>query len=266
MASTPFVLTLGSPPTRPLFRRVIRLRGHCRPNGDARSSVLVRAALEDDFHHFRVELVVADGRIGRVAAQTPRHPYSLCPSAGDALQALVGLEPSRHAHALAQAVEQNEQCTHLLDLAGLAGALAVRGIAERRYDIDVAQRQAGRTQARLARDGTDLLCWEVQDLAVIGPDPYSGLDLRKGMARWALGHLPEEQAEAVLVLRRCAAISMGKGLPLDDQPHAQPTGRCYAQQPRRAPSAIRQVGSTLDFTARAAELCADDEAWLDARD
>eukprot|EP01038_Epipyxis_sp_PR26KG_P003145 gene3145-4459_t len=59
------------------------------------------------------------------------------------------------------------------------------------------------------------------------------------------------RATRLLVLRRGAAISMGKGKPLDAQVHAVATGRCYAQQAERAPLALRQVGSTWDFTARA---------------
>lgn len=257
-----FVLTLepnpGPPRDLPLFRRSIRLHAKAGA-GDA---LRVRAALEDDFHHFRVELRSLGGVVSAITAQAPRHPYSLCPSAAQSLQLLVGTALTRQAHALGKAVDPREQCTHLLDLAGLAAAVAARGVRERRYDIEVPLRQGGRTQAWLARDGVPLLCWDVLELAVTGPDPYTGFDLRQGMARWALAHLPEDEAEAALVLRRCAAISMGKGKPLDAQRHANATGRCYAQQPERAPLALRQVGSTWDFTARADALCVDDEPWL----
>lgn len=256
-----FVLSLA-PPDLPLFRRSIRLRAQ----GGAGDVVCLRAALEDDFHHFRVELHAQGGVVSSIGAHAPRHPYSLCPSAAQALQQLVGTTLPRHAHALGKAVDPREQCTHLLDLAGLTAAAAARGVRDRRYDIEVPLRQDGRTQARLARDGVPLLCWDVLDLAVTGPDPYTGFDLRQGMARWALAHLPEDEAEAALVLRRCAAISMGKGKPLDEQVHARATGRCYAQQPIRAALALRQVGSTWDFTASADALCADDAAWLAGSD
>jgi len=232
----------------------------------ASDSLRVRAALEDDFHHFRVELHARAGVISAIAAQAPRHPYSLCPSAAQPLQRLVGTALTRQAHALGRAVDPREQCTHLLDLAGLAAAAAARGVHERRYDIEVPLRQDGRTQARLARDGEPLLCWDVLELTVTGPDPYTGFDLRQGMASWALANLAEEEAEAALVLRRGAAISMGKGKPLDAQVHAVATGRCYAQQAERAPLALRQVGSTWDFTARASALCMDDVAWLGAQE
>lgn len=256
------MLTLEPTPGQPLFRRSIRLRAQAGA-GDV---IHVRAALEDDFHHFRVELHAQDGLVSAIAAQAPRHPYSLCPAAVQSLQRLVGTALPRHAHALGKAVDPREQCTHLLDLAGLAAAAAARGVLQRRYDVEVPLRQDGRTQARLSRDGVPLLCWDVLELAVTGPEPYTGFDLRQGMARWALAHLPEDEAEAALVLRRCAAISMGKGKPLDEQVHALATGRCYAQQPHRAPLALRQVGSTGDFTASADALCADDAAWLRGSD
>lgn len=252
------MLTLESAPGLPLFRRSIRLRAQVGA-GDA---VHVRAALEDDFHHFRVELHAQSGIVSAISAQAPRHPYSLCASAVQSLQRLIGAALPRHAHALGKAVDPREQCTHLLDLAGLAAAAAARGVLQRRYDIEVPLRQDGRTQARLSRDGVPLLCWDVLDLAITGPDPYTGFDLRQGMARWALAHLTEDEAEAALVLRRCAAISMGKGKPLDEQVHARATGRCYAQQAERASQALRQVGSTWDFTQRAQALCSDDEPWL----
>lgn len=252
------MLTLEPTPGPPLFRRCIRLQAQA----GAGDSLQVRAALEDDFHHFRVALQVQGGVISAISAQAPRHPYSLCPAAAQPLQQLVGTVPPRQAHALATAVNPREHCTHLLDLAGLAAAAAARGVLQRRYDVEVPLRDGGRTQARLWRDAVPLLCWDVLDLAITGPALYSGIDLGQGMARWALANLPEDEAEAALVLRRCAAISMGKGKPLDDQVHAIATGRCYAQQPERAPLALRQVGSTWDFTQHAQALCSDDAQWL----
>lgn len=244
------------------FRRCIALRADRHDDGHDVAHLRVRAALEDDFHHFRVELDIRDGRITAIQAESPRHPYSLCPAAAQALQALQGSAPDRQAHAVHRVVDPSQQCTHLLDLAGLACATAARGLAHRRYDIEVPMRVAGRTRATLARDGVPMLAWEVLDLGITGPAPYAGVSLRHGMAQWALDHLDEDESEAALVLRRCTVISLGKGKPLDLQVHAMPTAACFAQQPERAPMALRQVGSTWDFSDRAAALCADDEAWL----
>ncbi|UZG46063.1 DUF2889 domain-containing protein [Caldimonas thermodepolymerans] len=243
----------------PVFRRCIRLHVTDVEGG---GGVCVRAALEDDFHHFRVELQTRGHVIEAIRAHALRYPYSLCPSAADSLQRLVGRSLPSRAHALGQWVDASEQCTHMLDLAGLASAAAARGAHERRYDVVVPLRRNGRTHAWLERDGVPLLHWAVVEFGITGPQRYAGRDLRHGFARWALENLSEEEAEAALVLRRCAVISMGKGKPLDRQIHAVATGRCYAQQPERAPLALRQVGSTWDFTARRDALCADDAAWL----
>ena len=123
------------------FRRCIRI--NTRTTGTHQQ---VRAALEDDFHHFRVELDVTDGRISRVQATAPRHPYSLCASASEPLKLLEGMAIEPSAHAVMRQVEAREQCTHMLDLAGLACAAAARGLAERRYDIEVPVRLEGRTR------------------------------------------------------------------------------------------------------------------------
>jgi len=245
------------------FKRCIRITARY-PSGTATDPTAqhVRAALEDDFHHFRVELHVSNGLVSRVHATAPRHPYTLCAEASQPLKQLEGMAVAPSAHAVMAHVEAREQCTHMLDLAGLACAAAARGLPARRYDIDVPVRVAGRTQAKLWRDGTLLLDWQVQELTVLGPAPYTNLNLRHGMARWALTHLPEDDAEAALVLRRGTAISLGKGHPLDQQAHARSTSACYAQQPERAVLALRQVGSTWDFSTRPEQLCIDDTAWL----
>jgi hypothetical protein len=259
-------LTLGSNPDArpgaaaepPLFRRCIQLQTAPLPD----SGLRVRAALEDDFHHFRVELQAHAGHITAISTQALRQPYSLCTKAGQEVLQLLGAAVHPQAHAMARLVQPSHQCTHVLDLAGLAAAQAARGSGRRRYDISVPLRQAGHTRATLARDGQTLLAWDLDDLDIAGPSPYTGMNLRTGLARWALTNLSQDDAEAALVLRRAAAISLGKGAPLDEQTHAKVTGRCYVQQPERAPQALRQIGSTWDFTSRAEALCTDDQAWL----
>jgi hypothetical protein len=159
-----------------------------------------------------------------------------------------------------------EQCTHLMELAGLAIAAAARSTAQRWYDIAVPQRVAGRTLATLDRDGSRVLAWELLDTTIMGPAPFQGVSLREGMAACARAHLPEEEDEAALILRRCALISLGRAKNLDAQVHAEPTGRCFVQQPERAAQGRRMVGSTMDFSVAAQDLCATDREWLALRD
>ena len=110
-----------------------------------------------------------------------------------------------------------------------------------------------------------MLAWELIDTTIAGPEPFAGVSLRKGMAAWAFEHLPEEEAEAALVLRRCALISLGRAKNLDAQVHAEPTGRCFVQQPVRADQGLRIVGSIIDFSGSANALCATDREWLALR-
>jgi hypothetical protein len=152
-----------------------------------------------------------------------------------------------------------------MDLAGLSIAAAAGSITRRWYDIAVPGRVDGRTHATLDKDGTRMLSWELLDTTIIGPAPFEGVSLREGMAAWALAHLSEEDAEAALILRRCALISLGRAKNLDAQVHAEATGRCFVQQPERAAQGLRKRGSTVDFTAAASNLCAADREWLAAR-
>lgn len=222
----------------------------------------VRAALEDDFHHFRVAVEHEFEQVVRIRGDAVRHPYSLCASATGPLLQLVGMPLDRIASSAMRATDAAGQCTHLLDLAGLAVAAAANETSLRRYEIEVPDRIDGRTTARLSRDGMPLLAWELQETTILGPAPFAGVSLQHGMARWALETLSAELAEAAIVLRRGAVISQGRSLNLDAQVHARPTGRCYAQQPQRAEQALRVVGSTWDFSARSADLCSGDAGWL----
>src|SRR5207244_2577728 len=133
-------------------------------------------------------------------------------------------------------------------------AAAARRIEHRRYDIEVPRRIEGRTRARLQRNGAPYLQWDVRETTILAPPPFSDINLREGFARWALGTLSQDEAEAALVLRRCTLISLGRTKNLDAQHTAKPTGHCFVQQPQRAQRALRMVGSTRDFTAAASEL------------
>lgn len=240
-----------------MFRRRIIIRSQFTPE-----KTLVRASLEDDFHHFRVELVSTGGLVSTISAMAPRRPYSLCGNAVTQLDFLLGMPLTPIAHEVTRVTDPSEQCTHLFELTGLAIAVAARGITRRQYDVEVPDRENQRTQARLSRDGAPLLTWDLLGTVIQGPAPYAGVDFYKGMARWALSTLPADEAEAALVLRRCTGISKGRGMKLDLQIHAQPNGNCFSQQPQRATEALRVKGATWDFANNPERLCVDDHDWL----
>jgi hypothetical protein len=243
-----------------VFRRRVDIIAH-----PAHGMGEVRAALEDDFHHFRVWVRHHDGEVTAIGGEALRYPYSLCVQACDQLQPLLGMKLDRIAHSVTRQTDASHQCTHLLDLAGLAIAAAARGTLQRRYEINIGQRIDKRTRAILIRDGNEELTWEVNGTMIEGPSPYSGINLREGIARWALKALNEEAAEAALLLRRCTLISMGRAYKLDEQIHAANTSLCYSQQPERAEQALRMKGSTLDFSHEQFKLCAQDQQWLRQR-
>ncbi|WP_313054297.1 DUF2889 domain-containing protein [Pseudomonas lopnurensis] len=238
------------------FHRRIEIVGNHAQDGGT-----VRAALEDDFHHFRAWVEHRDGKVSAVGGESVRYPYSACLAAPKQLEALKGMSLTGVAHSVTRQTDQAHQCTHLLDLAGLAIAMAARGTIYRRYDIEVPRRVDEQTHASLQRDDGWRLAWSI-DGPVIRGGKYEGVSLRVGMARWALSELDDLEAEAALVLRRCVLISLGREYDLDRQDHAAPTGLCYSQQPERAEQALRIKGSTWDFSTRAEALCRSDQSWL----
>lgn len=180
---------------------------------------------------------------------------------------LVGMDCPHISHAVVRATDATAQCTHLLELSGLAMALDAQGCDSRQYDIEVPRRQVvagGRstTTALLARDGVDTLVWSLSNDVITSPARFAGVGLRLGMARWAIDNLNLPEAEAALVLRRCAVISMGREYDLDLQVHAKANGSCFVQQPGRATGALRMRGTTWDFTTCPEALCAGETRWL----
>lgn len=222
-----------------------------------------RAAVEDNFHHFRIAVRHAGGVVTSVASDAIRHPWSGCPLAGPQLDQLTGKPLTADVGAVIGYTDARSQCTHLFDLAALAIAAAARGSDSRTYDISVPERIDGRTQARLLRDGEPILHWDLQGSLITAPGPFGGVDLRRGFAAWVAEHLAADDAEAALVLRRGVFISGdGPRVDLDTLAHPYATGGCYVTQPQRNSTFRRMVGSTYDFSDRAPALTADDDGWL----
>ncbi|GAB3101731.1 DUF2889 domain-containing protein [Aestuariicella hydrocarbonica] len=241
----------------PFFRRVINIMVH----GDTDSGE-VRAALEDDYHHFRVRLNLHNQRITEAHAEALRTPYTLCKDSVAEITKICQTPILQTAHDITRATDARLQCTHQLDLAGLALATAARGLKSQHYAAEVPRHKLGFTQPRLWRNGTEILHWDVQDNIIKSPAPFCERPLGQGMSSWAIANLDSETAEAAMVLRRCTLISLGRLRNLDLETHAHDWGRCYVQQPERAFDAKRVIGSTLDFSERETDLCATDQEWL----
>ena len=75
--------------------------------------------LEDDFHHFRVEIHHNENRVTHIQGTTFRAPWSTCSEVNKPLQEIVGLQLSRDSISIGAHVSPTDNCTHLFDLTGL---------------------------------------------------------------------------------------------------------------------------------------------------
>ncbi len=251
--------SLGRPPREYLggsMNRVIRLVARA---GE------VRGAVEDDFHHFRVAVLHDGESVVKVVSHAYRTPYSLCGDAGARLAELVGVPLVRELTALTMRVDARAQCTHQFDLACLAVALAARGESERTYHAVVHDSRDDRCLATLDRDGRRVMEWSMKGEEILGPAPYGGRSIGSGFTGFVSRELRADEAEAALVLRRAVFITSGRGIAQwsDSLEHATLTGGCWVQQPERHRRALRNKGTTLDFTERVDQLTSSDTAWLE---
>ena len=210
--------------------------------------------MEDDFHHFAVDLDHDGQRVTAIAGAAVRFPWTTCPAAAAELQGLVGAPLAKRSTAIADHIPARRNCTHLYDLAGLALGHAGLGRADRRYDVTIPDREHWATEATIACNGEVRLRWAVQGHTIEGPPPFAGQRLRGGFLAWADATLDPETAEAAIILRRALSISLGRIMDLDVFPTAadlgeRVVGTCYTFQPERLSVALRMKGSTRDFSA-----------------
>ena len=225
----------------------------------------VRAVLEDDFHHFRVTVRTAAGRVAAIEGEALRFPWTTCGQAGGALAALIGAELAASAPAVQANVDSGAQCTHLLELAGVAIAVAARGVGRRAYRMVVTDADAaGRRRAGLERDGSARLAWDLRDGRVESPQLYVGQPLGRGFTGWASRTLEPEAAEAAVLLRRAVHISGGRSVDLDALERPFRIVPCFTLSEPRIREALRVKGSAQDFSDAALAPTATDADWLDA--
>jgi len=225
----------------------------------------VEGGLEDDQHYFTVTLRHDDERVVSIASGSVRAPWTTCADAATPLRALAGMPLSDRCLAVTAWTESEQHCTHQLDLAGLTIAHAARvgrgGATVRQYDAEIPFGLLDGEQhtVTLARDGAELLRWEVRGGAIVTPSPYS--EATGGFARWADATLDADTAEAAVVLRRAWSIGMSRGLDLDqydtlaDMPGLRPV--CFSMQPDVAPVAFRNRGLIRDYDGRPDAMLAD---------
>lgn len=241
------VVRMGNP-SGP-YRRRIRL--------EQLDPATVWGGLEDDFHHFEVNLQHDTERVRAISMLAVRWPWTTCPDAGAGLQALVGMALDPRCTAVARVADPRWNCTHQFDLAGLCVAHAARRLARRQYDVELSPVTDGIQVARMWRDGTLAYEWTLEVLAtgerrLLTPEAFTTAPWRGGFIRWADETLPSEEAEAAIVLRRACDIGMGRAMDLEAIDCAAElaglmAGICYSMQPEVMPVAFRNRGSIRDF-------------------
>src|SRR5262249_49696477 len=148
------------------------------------------------------------------------------------------------------------------DMAGLAIAVMAQSCNHRLYEITVPDRIEGCTTATLRCDGEQLLHWDVVDMTIRGPAPFTGQSLGAGFSRFTRD-LPLRIAEAALVMRRGLFVSRARGVDIDALgPGEGPIGGCWAWQPERMGALQRSPSSRRDFTGHAEALTIEDQDWL----
>lgn len=236
-----------------IYRRRILIRGE---------DGWVRADMEDDPHRYGVALRHDGSTVTAIEDFPLRTPWDLCRVAAAQIARLVGMPLSADPTAIFRHTAASEQCTHVFDTAGLAVAHAARGTRRREYEIEAPYWSlTGPREIMLRRDGEEVLRWTIENRGIIAPAPYAGLDWQK-MLGWARDTLHDpDDFEAVVVLRRAVMISGARTVTLDPLVNAAGTGHingaCYVFQPAVAEHALRNRGSTLDFTETPERLLAD---------
>jgi hypothetical protein len=226
---------------------------------------VVVSELEDDFHHFVVELHHDDAHVISCENTSRRWPWSTCPDAAEPLRKLAGMPLSRRFTAAGAWTDPKQNCTHQFDTACHAITHAAWGRETRVYDLEIPLRdpESGASNVRLWVDGEPSLAWRIDWSGIVDPPaPFDAAPWRGGFMRWADTKLPEDDAECAIVLRRASDIGMGRGMDLDSIPVADQlphtmAGICHSMQPGVVEVAFRHVGSIRDFARDPDRLLSD---------
>lgn len=206
----------------------------------------VRADLEDDFHHFTVDIAHDGETVTGVDTGAPRYPWTTCIAAGPFLAERLRGTPIADA---AGFDAQLSHCTHLFDLALLAAANTDEPGAIF-YTAFVADPVDGRTQAELRCNGQLVLVWALDGQTILAPSPHAGRSLRE-LRTWRTDLAPKDR-ERAMILRRAVFLVQGRrfdpGTVGTAAQMTQQRGVCFTYDPARSANSYPIVESKLDFT------------------
>ena len=176
-----------------------------------------------------------------------RAPWDSCPGARAVVVASFSGLPL--ARALAPSVK-HANCTHLYDLAALAGAHALDD-QPLTYDLAVSDPVAGEVVAELWRNGSLLWQWRLRDRVLVSPAEIAGVPIF-GLRDWIAGLAPD-LAEAARMLQWASMIAMGRSMSRQQRgdTSSKPPS-CYSFQPERVIHASL-IGEDRDFSTSGLE-------------
>ena len=223
---------------------------------EARGPDRVWGAMEDEMHHFELELSHDGEKVVDVHGWAVRWPWGPCFDSPTALAALIGCPLSQQASMVGGFTVAREQCTHQFDLAVFviahAHRLTLGGAARREYLTVVPDWLLPPFGAYLWRDRLPLLSWLTDGATVLGPDPFRGVPLRSRFIEWCEASLDADLAEAAQMLRRGVWISPARRIDLEACDEATESsitpGVCYTTQPHRLTIAPRSRNSLRDYS------------------
>lgn len=213
---------------------------------------IIDAAIEDDFHHFRVTIHHDGATVRDIVTAAVRWPWTTCPSAGIHLaQRMTGVSLSE----LAEVDPPQAHCTHMHELALLSASHA-HDDAPVLYSSFVSDPVAGEPRrGEVWINGEEALVWLFEGSLIVSDGPMAGRDLRH-YRHWE-SMVPPEQRRAAKVLRRMVQISDGRKfdhrqkITADQMPGS--AAACYTFQPVRSSEAHLKM-QERDFTNGPAPL------------
>lgn len=234
------------------FRRRIVLQQRNLPGGlDG-----IDAELEDCNHRLALSTCHDGQHIVGIRAHSLRIPYSSCPGAATALEALVGQPLPDRPGDLARAGGQPRQhCTHLFDLLELALLHRLRATPRSEWQVVVEDEHNGMEQAEVCLDRRLIHRWQIhQGRLQTSLSPEGQALIGGGFGRWAQHRFQGLELEAAAVLQRGYFVAQARRYDVDSgagqraDSDGMPTGVCYTYQPERAAEATRLANTVRDFS------------------
>lgn len=205
----------------------------------------VTAELEDEWHRMVVTLVHEGGVVTKVEADMKRWPWTACRGA---IAVAESTFPGQPVAKVARNDLRTSNCTHLYDL-GLFAAAHADETAPVAYDIGVTDPVDGRRVARIVRNGTEVMCWTLDNVTFVLPQALAGKTLFQ-MNDW-VATLDKDNQEAARILRWASILAMGRqqDIPAGLEATVYPPGACFNFQPDVAKDSRRREGAATDFAA-----------------